>query len=182
MTSDENKPARKATLRQIGKELGLSPDDITRAKRDGLNPYDRESMRKWKADRNGYARSDVPAELPTEDQPRLTLEQIEDFASRAGQSKKEIDVYKGQLEVMKAADALRVQRNKLLSREECQENQAKTAHALNAMYRSFETEIPAACYGKALGEAKQLVREKIRELQKFLTDAQHEFWKEHPES
>jgi hypothetical protein len=139
-------------------------------------------MKRWKADRQGYTRSDVPAEMPTEEQPRLTLEQIEDFASRAGQSKKEIDVYKGQLEVMKAADALRVQRNRLLSREECNENQAKTAHAVNAMLRAFENEIPALCYGKSLGDSKGLVKEKTRELQKMLADAQAEFWKGYPES
>ena len=175
-------PAKK-TLREIAEELGMSHGDITRAKKDGVNPYDREAMREWKGDRNGYAKSSEPANLPTDEQPRLTLEQIEDYASRAGQSKKEIDVYKGQLEVMKAADALRVQRNKLISRDEKNESDAKIAHAVAAMLRKFENEIPALCFGQHdMGKLKETVKSLTREIQQAVADGQEEFWKHHQET
>jgi polyhydroxyalkanoate synthesis regulator phasin len=182
MNAKPKKPATKATLRQIAKELGLSLDDITRAKADGLNPYDRFALRDWKDQRNGYAKSDVPAELPPEDAPRMTLEQIEDCASRSGNTKKEIDVYKGQLEVMKAANALRVQRNQLIARAEAEESDAKIAHAVSAMVRKFETEIPALCFGQHdMGKLKETVKALTREIQKAVADGQDEFWKQHPE-
>lgn len=181
--SENKKPARKATIRQLCDELGLSPNDITQAKEEGLNPYDRFAMREWKAQRNGYAKSDSPAELPPEEAPRMTLEEIEDCASRAGNTKKEIDVYKGQLEVMKAADALRVQRNKLLSRAEKEESDAKIAHAVAAMVRKFETEIPAICFGQHdMGKLKESVKSLTREIQKAVADGQEEYWNNHPET
>jgi len=180
--SKKQKPSGKLTLRQLAKELGLSLNQIDQAKQEGVNPYDRVSMRAWKDQRNGYVKSDVPAELPSEEQPRLTLEQIEDYASRAGQSKKEIDVYKGQLEVMKAADALRVQRNKLISRDEAKESDAKIAHAVSAMVRKFETEVPALCFGQHdMGKLKETVKSLTRDIQKAVADGQEEFWKNHPE-
>ena len=181
--SENKKPARKATLRQLAEELGLSLAQIHDAKQQGLNPYDRFAMRDFAAQINGYTKSDSPAQPPPPEAPRMTLEEIEDCASRAGNSKKEIDVYKGQLEVMKAADALRVQRNKLLSRAEKEESDAKIAHAVGAMVRKFETEIPAICFGQHdMGKLKESVKNLTREIQKAVADGQDEYWKNHPES
>lgn len=179
--SEINSKGRKPTLRQIQKELGLSPDDMTRAKREGLNPYDRESMRRWKADRQGYIRSDSPAEMPPDSAARMTIEEIEDMASRQGLTKKETDVLKGQLEVMKAADALRLQRNKTLSRAMVEETFTKIASALSAMIGRAINDIPTACEGLPKSRSAPVVKEKLRELQNLLASSESEFWAEHPE-
>jgi hypothetical protein len=182
MKPKKKQAARKMTLRQLAEDLGMNLSDITRAKADGVNPYDRVAMRAWKDQRNGYAKSDIPAELPPEDAQRMTLEQIEDCAARAGNTKKEIDVYKGQLEVMKAADALRVQRNRLISRDETKESDAKIAHAVSAMVKRFKKEVPVICFGQHdLGRIKETVKNFCDEIQKAVADGQDEFWTQHPE-
>lgn len=172
---------KKPTLRDIQAELGLSPDDMTRAKKAGLNPYDREAMRQWKADRNSYVRRDEPMDLPDDDGARMTIEEIEDCASRPGLSKKDTDVLKGQLEVMRAADALRVQRNKLLSRDECKESMTKIGSALAAFIARSIIDIPTVCEGLPRSKSAPLIKEKMREMQSMFSDFESEFWKAHPE-
>jgi hypothetical protein len=181
MSEHSTKPPRKITLAALREELGLSPDDMTRAKKAGINPYDREAMKQWKSDRNSYVRRDLPIELPEDDGKRMTIEEIEDCASRPGLSKKETDVLKGQLEVMRAADALRVQRNKLLSRDECKESMTKIGSALAAFIARSIIDIPTVCEGLPRSKSAPLVKGKMRELQAMFADFESEFWKDHPE-
>lgn len=182
MKDETDKPkARKLTLRQLADELGIGLEDIKGAKLDGINPYDRFAMRKWKDDRNGYTKSNEPASEPP-DLPRLTLEEIEDRVLRPGQSKREIDVYKGQLDAIKAIIALKVQKSELISRDEAKESDAKIAHAVAAMVKRFIAEIPALCFGQHdLGKLKQTVKDFTRDIQKAVADGQEEFWNNHKE-
>jgi hypothetical protein len=171
---------KKPTLRQLQAELGLSPDDMTRAKKEGINPYDRESMRRWKAGRQSYVRTNEPAVFVAES-PRMTLDEIEDMASRQGLSKKETDVLKGQLEVMKAADALRLQRNKVLSRSSTEEAFTQISSALSAMISRAINEIPSQTEGLPKSQSAPKIKEIMRSLQAMLANSQSEFWNAHPE-
>lgn len=182
MQSSPREKKGKLTIRALAKELGMSLGDVAAAKEDGLNPYDREAMKKWKSQRNSYGSNSEPQSPPDPDAERLTLEQIEERASMAGQSKKDIEVYKVQLEVMKAAAALRVQRNLTLSRAEVDERDAKIGHAMQAMLRKIENEVPALLFGKSsLGEMKEITKTKVRECQSIYADGMSEFWEARPE-
>lgn len=169
----------KRTLDQVAKDLGMSRGQLDRAKKEGLNPYDTFAMKEWKDGRREKAPNGDSA-LPPEELPetgeRLTVEQIEEMASRPNLTKKHIEVYKGQLDVMKAATALRVQQGKLISKEEVDERDAAIAHALNAMLRRFEKEFPNLALGLPLHESAPLIKSQCQQMQAMLADKFSEFW------
>ena len=82
----------------------------------------------------------------------------------------------------KAELQLGVERGKYISRSESNDADARIAHAVAAMLRRWETELPALCSGLPLGKALGVYREKSRELQTMLGDLQSEFWARHPQT
>ena len=170
------------SVRALAAEAGLSLSQIAKAKAEGVDCKNPAALAAYRARTN--TRSDGKAaqhpdqpEIPVE----MTLEEMEAALRSKHLSTNDARTLQIQIAGLKGAIALRQQMNQLLSRAECCENQAKTAHALGGFIRALETELPSLCYGKSMGEAKALVRDKVRELQGILADCQSEFWKDHPE-
>ena len=160
--------------------------DVQRAKKDGANPYDREAVKRWLGNKNEYTprqkRDETPVPIPHGD-TSLTIEEIEHNALQPGQTKRDVEVSKVQVSVLREVLAYKVQRNKLLSREEIDDRDSRIMHALQGMFRRMENEIPALCYGlNTMGEMKDVVKSKVRELQNTYADGMSEFWKDYPES
>lgn len=176
----------KPTLQNVADELGCTLKDIQRAKKDGVNPYDRESVKRWLDNKREYTpRKKLDDEAPpvTFGDELLTIEEIERNALRPGQTKRDVEVSKVQVAVLREVLAYKVQRNKLLSREEIDDRDSRIMHALQGMFRRMENEIPALCYGlNTMGEMKDVVKAKVRELQNTYADGMSEFWRSYPES
>lgn len=176
----------KPTLQSVADELGCTLKDVQRAKKDGANPYDREAVKRWLDNKREYSPRQKPEEKPaplTVGEVSLTIEEIERNALRPGQTKREVEVSKVQVAVLREVLAYKIQRNKLLSREEIDDRDSRIMHALQGMFRRMENEIPALCYGlNTMGEMKDVVKTKIRELQNTYADGMSEFWRSYPES
>lgn len=175
----------KPTLQIVADELGVDVSQVKRASKEGINPYDRESLKRHLANGRSYTPRQKPDDqsAPADDSGvRMTIEEIEDYASRKGQTKRDVEVYKVQLEVIRVAQALKIQRNQLLSRSEVEERDTRIAAALGAMMKRYEREIPAACLGLPLSQSLPIAKDKARALQAMLSDMFSEFWRDHPES
>lgn len=167
----------------MAKASGLSLSQMDQAKNAGVDTKDLNALKAFRATIN--TRSDGKAALqgPSDDDgSRMTVEEIEQQLSRKNLTPNDARVLKLQLDGLKTAVAIKQQSNRLLSRDECREHQAKIAQALGGLMRAMENEIPALCYGKSLGEAKLLVKEKVRAIQKMFCDGNEKFWEDHPES
>ena len=100
-------------------------------------------------------------------------------SSAADLRREKIKLTKAQAE--RADLLLEVDRGKYISRQESNDSDARIAHAVAAMLKRWENEIPALCHGMPLGKALGVYREKSRELQTMLGDLRSEFWALHPE-
>jgi len=140
----KTKDSRPPTLAQIAQDLAISTRRVSQLKEAGMPVASLEAARAW---RNLPLDGDDSA-------ARLRRERIR--LLRAQSEKAELE--------------LSIRRGEFLSRSDASEDQAKIAGALAGMLRAIETEIPALCCGKSLGESKAAVKEKIRTLQQGVAD------------
>ena len=175
------KPSRPDSVRSLAAAAGLSLSQMAQAKKEGVDCKNPAALKAFRARTN--TRCDDRNSAKTE-QPELSAEmsitEMESALRSKGITTNDARTLKIQIEGMKQVIAIRKEMAQLIPRTECEEDQAKTAHAINAMLRAMENDIPALCYGRPLNEVKEQVKIKTRELQAALSNAQSEFWDKHP--
>jgi len=137
------KESRPPTLAQIAQDLAISTRRVSQLKDLGMPVASLEAARAWRTTKDG-------------DDSAVTLRRERIRLLRAQTGKAELE--------------LKNRRGEFVSRVQCAEDQSKIAAALGVMLRAIETEIPALCFEKALGESKAAVKEKIRTLQQGVAD------------
>lgn len=176
---------KKDSVRAMAKASGLSLSQMNLAKEAGVDTKDLDALKAFRATINTRSDSrNSPPRQPSEtDGTKMSVEDIEEALSMKGLTPNDARVLKIQLDGLKAAVALKQQKNELISREEVRDSDARIAHAVAAMVRKLENEIPALCFGQHdLGKLKQTVKDFTRQIQQAVADGQEEFWKSHPES
>lgn len=162
---------------------GLSKSQLAEAKKAGVDIDDPAAVAAYRATINTRSDSrNSPPNPVTGEAELMTVENIERALSSKGLTPNDARVLKIQLEGLRAAIALKQQRNQVISRAEIDERDAKIAHALNAMFRRLENELPPGVLGMTIAQSKPFVKDRVRELQRTLADGLSEFWQTHPES
>ena len=171
------------TMKQddVIKATGLSKSQLNKARAAGIDTQDIKALKAFRKTINTRSPS-----APKEDKPKkkgrtLTVEEIALAMRAEGLSPVEARGLKIQLEGLAEVAKLQKQVGLLISRSEAKEAQAKIGHALKAMMKRLEKEIPAICLGLPLSQSTPLVIAKFREVMQSFCDQQDEFWKENPE-
>lgn len=154
----KSKSITKPTLAGIADELGLSERRISQLKQEGMPVDSIDAAKAWRRAREAETTGSNSADGLRREKIKLTKAQAE-----------------------RADLLLEIARGKYISRKESNDSDASIAHAVAAMLKRWEAEIPALCHGLPLAKALGVYREKSRELQTLLGDLQSEFWSHYPE-
>lgn len=165
------------------KAAGLSESQLAEAKKAGIDIDNPEALKAYRGSINTRADDRTqPPRNPSTETAEMTIEELEKSLLIKGITANEARTIKIQIEGMRGILAYKKDMNQLISREEAAESDAKLAHAVNAMLRKFEREIPALCFGQHdMGKLKETVKDLTREIQAAVAAHQDEFWKNHEE-
>jgi len=169
---------------QKAKEAGLSKSQFYEAKANGVDTDDPTALKLYRANLNTRADSrNTPPSSPSMPSVEMTIEEMELALRAKGITTNEARTLKIQIEGMKQIIQIQKERGQLISREEVEESDAKIAHAVAAMLRKLESEIPAICFGQHdMGKLKESVLGLTRPIQQAVADGQEAFWKQHTET
>jgi phage terminase Nu1 subunit (DNA packaging protein) len=144
-------------LEAISKKSGLGIKHLRELHRQGMPISSTQAAQNWLAERPDKS----PASSSVEE---LRLQKIK--LCRAQVEKAELD--------------LDIRRGLYLSREENVLSDAKIAHAVAAMVKKLNSELPAICFGQHdRGKLTESIKSLTREIQQAVADGQAEYWDQH---